>query len=177
MAQQQLKNRKQLDAMAERANASLSGNMTTAEQLATNANAAWGPGEIQLGELKPRKSGPDFGWPTDYDKITSGYSNARLDPVSGKISRPHLAIDIQNPLNANVYSVADGVVSKVYNQGLGNGGNYIKIKHSNGFESGYFHTKSNLSVGSPVSKGFKIGFSDGSGRITGPHPLARVCDA
>jgi len=125
--------------------------------------------EIQLGELIPRMSGPDFGWPTDYDKITSGYSNARLDSVSGKISRPHLAIDIQNPLNANVYSVADGVVSKVYNQGLGNGGNYIKIKHSNGFESGYFHTKSNLSVGSPVSKGFKIGFSDGSGRITGPH--------
>lgn len=155
--------------MAQQASDSLSGNMTTADQLAVNANAAWGPGDIQLGELNSRDLSPDFGWPSDYNKVTSGYSVARLDPVSGNAIKPHLAIDIQNPLNANVYSAADGVVSKVYNQGLGNGGNYIKIKHSNGFESGYFHTKTNLSVGSPVGKGFRIGFSDGSGRITGPH--------
>ena len=40
--------------MAREASDSLSGNMTTADQLAANANAAWGPGDIQLGELQHR---------------------------------------------------------------------------------------------------------------------------
>ena len=42
--------------MAKQANDMLSNNMITADQLAANANAAWGPGDIQLGELQPRLS-------------------------------------------------------------------------------------------------------------------------
>lgn len=87
--------------------------------------------------------------------------------MTGATSRPHTAIDIRNPNGDPVFSILDGVVVDVgYSRGAGN---YIKVSHSNGLESSYSHTSSNVTVGTSISSGQQIGFSDGSGRIAGPH--------
>lgn len=72
-------------------------------------------------------------------------------------------------LNESNYAVRDGTVSKLYTGGNGAGGNYVKLDHGGGVETGYFHTKSNLQVGDFVKAGQTIGISDGSGIITAPH--------
>ncbi|MGX5174221.1 M23 family metallopeptidase [Aliikangiella sp. IMCC44653] len=105
-------------------------------------------------------------WPTDHGDVKRGYSNAMVHPVTGKVTK-HTAVDIRNPTGDSVYSVLDGEVIDVnFNK---NAGNYIKVKHANGLETSYSHTKANVKIGDKVNKGATIGTSDGSGRITGPH--------
>ena len=70
--------------MAQQASDSLSGNMTTADQLAANANAAWGPGDIQLGELNSRFNGDiNYG---NYN-ISSGQLTKNLNTLSSSIGK------------------------------------------------------------------------------------------
>ena len=106
-------------------------------------------------------------WPTDYREITSPYSLSRVDPTTGKQSLPHTAIDIRNPHGGRVYSILDGVVVSVdYSD---NPGNYVKIVHGNGLETSYSHTESVVNFGDLVTHGQIIGYSNSSGRISGPH--------
>jgi len=50
------------------------------------------------------------------------------------------------------------------------GGNYIVIRHANGYESKYFHLRSaNVSVGQTVSQGQAIGVMGMTGAVTGVH--------
>lgn len=106
-------------------------------------------------------------WPTNHNIITSGYSTNRLDPVSGYSFRGHQAIDIKNPEGDFVYSMFTGTVRIVDTGSFS--GNFIKITHSDGLESSYSHTESSVKQGEFVTRGQKIGKSDGSGRGTAPH--------
>ncbi len=106
-------------------------------------------------------------WPTDHLKVTSGYSLDRVDPVTGKSSRPHLAIDIRNPKGDPVYSILDGTVSAVGTDKRA--GNYIKVDHADGLQSSSAHTKATVATGDSVTRGQQIGISDASGRGTAPH--------
>ena len=106
-------------------------------------------------------------WPTNHRVTTSPFSRGRVDPVTGNTTRPHTALDIKNPDGDPVYSILDGTVIDVGFSAAA--GNFIKIDHGNGIESSSSHTGSSVSVGDAVTRGQIIGYSDSSGRITGPH--------
>ncbi len=66
-----------------------------------------------------------------------------------------------------MFSISDGIVSEVGNKIQA--GNYIKVMHSNGYESSYSHTFSSLTVDAKVNAGATIGYTDLSGASTGAH--------
>ncbi|MDR2891859.1 MAG: peptidoglycan DD-metalloendopeptidase family protein [Deltaproteobacteria bacterium] len=107
--------------------------------------------------------------PLAYNRISSGYTKRRLHPVY-KDWRSHPAIDYAAPKGTPVKSVGKGTVTfKGYDKGAGN---YIKVKHLNGYETMYLHLSGfarGLGKGSNVSQGQVIGFVGSTGYSTGPH--------
>ena len=98
--------------------------------------------------------------------ITSPYG-IRIHPVFGA-SKFHNGIDLAANYE-NVYSVLDGVVTETGWDNKG-GGNYIKIKHFDRFETAYLHlSEIYYRVGEFVKAGFIIAKSGNSGNSTGPH--------
>ena len=98
--------------------------------------------------------------------ITSPYGT-RMHPIFGA-SKFHNGIDLAANYE-NVYSVLDGVVTETGWDNKG-GGNYIKIKHFDRFETAYLHlSEIYYRVGEFVKAGFIIAKSGNSGNSTGPH--------
>ena len=98
--------------------------------------------------------------------ITSPYGT-RMHPIFGA-SKFHNGIDLAANYE-NVYSVLDGVVTETGWDNKG-GGNYIKIKHFDRFETAYLHlSEIYYRVGDFVKAGFIIAKSGNSGNSTGPH--------
>ena len=98
--------------------------------------------------------------------ITSPYGT-RMHPIFGA-SKFHNGIDLAANYE-NVYSVMDGVVTETGWDNKG-GGNYIKIKHFDRFETAYLHlSEIYYRVGEFVNAGFIIAKSGSSGNSTGPH--------
>ena len=106
-----------------------------------------------------------LGTPT-LGRITSKFGN-RVDPIN---NRPafHEGVDIKNEKNTPIKVTADGVVVK---SGYTNGfGNYVVVRHGNGFVTRYFHLfKRAVSRGTAVKRGQVIGYLGSTGRSTGPH--------
>ena len=98
--------------------------------------------------------------------ITSTYGR-RTHPIFGT-STFHNGIDLVANYE-NVYSVLDGIVTETGYDNNG-GGNYIKIKHFDRFETAYLHlSEMYYRVGEFVKAGFIIAKSGNSGNSTGPH--------
>ena len=98
--------------------------------------------------------------------ITSPYG-ARTHPIFGT-SKFHNGIDLAAHYE-NVYSVLDGIVTETGWDNKG-GGNYIKIRHFNRFETAYLHLSEIFyRAGERVNAGFIIAKSGNSGNSTGPH--------
>lgn len=98
--------------------------------------------------------------------ITSPYGT-RMHPIFGA-SKFHNGIDLAANYE-NVYSVLDGIVTETGWDNNG-GGNYIKIKHFDRFETAYLHlSEMYYRVGEFVKAGFIIAKSGNSGNSTGPH--------
>ena len=98
--------------------------------------------------------------------ITSPYGT-RMHPIFGA-SKFHNGIDLAANYE-NVYSVLDGIVTETGWDNNG-GGNYIKIKHFDRFETAYLHlSEIYYRVGEFVNAGFIIAKSGNSGNSTGPH--------
>ena len=98
--------------------------------------------------------------------ITSPYGT-RMHPIFGA-SKFHNGIDLAANYE-NVYSVLDGIVTETGWDNKG-GGNYIKIKHFNRFETAYLHlSEIYYRVGEFVKAGLIIAKSGNSGNSTGPH--------
>lgn len=98
--------------------------------------------------------------------ITSPYGY-RKDPFSG-IRCFHSGVDIRARVNTPVYATASGIVTETgYDRRLGH---YIRIKHSNKYETIYGHLNKFLVMkGGKVKRNQKIALSGSSGRSTGPH--------
>lgn len=102
-------------------------------------------------------------------RITSGFNKRRLHPVHGTY-RPHLAIDYGAPYGTKVVSVADGTV--VSAGWAGGGGNQVRIRHGNGYESYYLHLSafgSGIRAGARVKQGQMIGRVGATGTATAAH--------
>ena len=113
--------------------------------------------------------------PLKYNRISSGFSYARVHPVTGQV-RAHTAVDYAAPTGTPVHALGDGVVTKLGWDG-GGGGNRIRLKHSQGYETSYMHLSKfapGLKVGSRVSQGQLIGYVGATGTATGPHLDFRV---
>ena len=98
--------------------------------------------------------------------VTSPYGT-RTHPIFGT-KKMHNGIDLKARYE-NVYAVLDGIVTESGWDSKG-GGNYIKVKHFNRFETAYLHlSEIYYRVGDSVKAGFIIGKSGNSGNSTGPH--------
>lgn len=98
--------------------------------------------------------------------ITSFYGK-RSHPIFRK-TKFHDGIDLAANFE-NVYSVLDGIVTEIGWDYKG-GGNYIKVKHFNRFETAYLHlSEIYYRVGEFVKAGYIIAKSGNSGNSTGPH--------
>ncbi len=113
--------------------------------------------------------------PLQNSRISSGFSNARLHPIT-KVVRPHHGVDYAAPSGTPVYSVGDGTIIELGWDNKG-GGNFIRIKHNSTYTTLYMHLKgfaSGISKGIHVNQGQLIGYVGSTGLATGPHLDYRV---
>ena len=108
--------------------------------------------------------------PLHYKYISSHYSKNRFHPIL-RIWRPHLAIDYAAPTGTPIVTIGSGtVMSKYYDKG--GYGNYVRIRHPNGYTTGYVHLSkiaNGLQKGDHVEQGEIIGYVGSTGLATGPH--------
>jgi murein DD-endopeptidase MepM/ murein hydrolase activator NlpD len=99
-------------------------------------------------------------------RVTSRFG-PRFHPIR-KMWRRHNGVDYGAPEGTPVWSVANGVVTFA---GWQNGyGNYVCIKHDNGYESRYGHLQRYfVKTGERVKQQQKIGLVGMTGVATGPH--------
>ena len=113
--------------------------------------------------------------PLKYNRISSKFSYHRRHPVTGKV-KAHTAVDYAAPKGTPVHAIGDGTVTLCGWDGSG-GGNRIRIKHMQGYESCYMHLSkfaSGIHTGSRVSQGQLIGYVGATGTATGPHLDFRI---
>lgn len=106
------------------------------------------------------------GFPVKKGYVTSGYGS-RTDPFSGK-KKFHRGVDFAGRVGTEVIAVAAGVVVKSEkDRGLGN---FVDLRHPDGYITRYAHNKKNLvKEGELVEKGQTIALLGSSGRSSGPH--------
>lgn len=100
--------------------------------------------------------------------ITSGYG-MRVSPITGFTHR-HQALDFGAPSGTPIYASGDGVIELAeYNSVYGN---YIQIRHVNGYRTLYGHMTNyakGMRTGVRVKQGQVIGYVGSTGMSTGPH--------
>lgn len=107
--------------------------------------------------------------PLNYRRISSGYSNRRFHPILKKYL-PHHGIDYAAAYGTRVWATAPGIV--VFRGWRGALGNYVEIRHGNGYKTGYGHLSKfprGLKKGMYVKQKQTVGFVGSTGRSTGPH--------
>jgi len=99
-------------------------------------------------------------------RITSSYGY-RMHPLLGFL-RLHRGIDIGAPHGAPIYAALDGVVQLAGRSG--GYGNFVKLGHAAGIQSGYGHmSRIAVRAGQRVARGQVIGYVGSTGMSTGPH--------
>ena len=106
--------------------------------------------------------------PIDGARISSGFG-MRKHPILG-YSKMHKGIDFAAPSGTPIYAAGNGTIVKIGRNG--GYGNYVKIKHANGYATAYAHLSKfakGLKNGSKVKQGDVIAYVGSTGRATGPH--------
>ncbi len=100
--------------------------------------------------------------------MRSGFG-VRRHPALG-YTKMHTGVDWAAPTGTPVYASGNGVVEKAgWESGYGK---YIRIRHTNGYETAYGHMTAyarNVDVGTRVRQGQVIGFVGSTGLSTGSH--------
>ncbi len=111
--------------------------------------------------------------PVKFSRISSRFNRNRFHPIK-KRRIPHLGTDYAAPRGTPIFSVSDGVVTKVsYTK---NNGKYVKIKHDRTYETQYLHMSGfakGIKSGVKVKQGQTIGYVGSTGLATGPHVCFR----
>ncbi len=106
--------------------------------------------------------------PVKGGRYTSGFG-MRKHPLLG-IMRMHTGVDWAAPVGTPIVAAGDGIVEMV--GGKGGYGNYVRIRHPNGFSTGYGHMlrfADGVKPGVAVKQGQIIGYVGNTGLSTGPH--------
>ncbi len=101
-------------------------------------------------------------------RYTSGFG-MRLHPLL-KIRRMHTGADWAAAKGTPILAAGTGIIEEFGRKG-GNG-NYIRIKHANGYQTAYSHLSryaSGLAAGMKVNQGDIIGYVGSTGLSSGPH--------
>jgi murein DD-endopeptidase MepM/ murein hydrolase activator NlpD len=106
--------------------------------------------------------------PVKGGRYTSGFGERR-HPLLG-IVRMHTGVDWAAPVGTPIVAGGDGTVEAVGREG--GYGNYIRIRHANGFSTAYGHLSryaDGLEPGIAVKQGQVIGYVGSTGLSSGPH--------
>jgi murein DD-endopeptidase MepM/ murein hydrolase activator NlpD len=101
-------------------------------------------------------------------RITSSYG-MRKHPVLG-YNKMHQGIDFGAGTGTPIFAAGDGVIVQAGRNG--GYGNWVQIRHAEGWETGYAHMSrfaSGTKRGVRVKQGQLIGYVGATGRVTGPH--------
>jgi murein DD-endopeptidase MepM/ murein hydrolase activator NlpD len=82
----------------------------------------------------------------------------------------HTGVDWATAYGTPIFASGNGVIEKAGPEG--GYGKYIRIKHSNGYETAYGHMSAfakGMEIGKKVRQGQVIGFVGSTGQSTGPH--------
>lgn len=107
--------------------------------------------------------------PINGARLSSHFSFARRHPILG-YTRRHNGTDFAAPTGTPVMAAGNGVVERANR--FGSFGNYIRIRHANGYHTAYAHLNGfarGIRAGSRVTQGQIIGYVGTTGRSTGPH--------
>lgn len=99
----------------------------------------------------------------------SSHFGMRRHPILG-YSRMHRGTDFAAPTGTPILAAGDGTV--VRSGPYGGYGNYVRIRHANGYETAYAHLSRfarGVRAGTRVRQGQVIGYVGSTGRSTGPH--------
>ena len=112
--------------------------------------------------------------PLSFTRISSGFTMKRYHPIT-KTWKAHPAIDYAAPPGTPIKTVGDGSIKRIgYTRG---NGNFIEVRHSNGYSTLYLHMQKfarGMSRGKRVSQGQVIGYVGSTGLATGPHLCFRM---
>ena len=106
--------------------------------------------------------------PVDAARVSSGFG-FRVHPVLG-FMKLHKGTDFAAPTGTPVFASGDAVVE--FAGPKGPNGNFVKLRHANGWESLYLHMNAfapGILTGAHVAQGQEIGQVGTTGRSTGPH--------
>lgn len=106
--------------------------------------------------------------PIDGARISSGFGKRR-HPILG-YNKMHKGVDFAAPTGTPV--MAAGTATVEFAGKNGSYGNYVRLRHSNGYKSAYAHLSrfgAGIKKGQSVRQGHIIGYVGTTGRSTGPH--------
>ena len=106
--------------------------------------------------------------PINGARLSSGFG-MRRHPILG-YSRMHRGTDFAAPTGTPILAAGDGVVERA--GPFSSFGNYVRIRHANGYETAYAHMSRfarGMREGARVRQGQIIGYVGTTGRSTGPH--------
>lgn len=106
--------------------------------------------------------------PIDGARLSSGFGT-RKHPILG-YEKAHKGVDFAAPRGTPVKAAGDGVIERANR--FGSFGNYVRIRHANGYETAYAHLNGfarGIRAGARVRQGDIIAYVGTTGRSTGPH--------
>jgi murein DD-endopeptidase MepM/ murein hydrolase activator NlpD len=106
--------------------------------------------------------------PINGARLSSGFG-MRRHPVLG-YSRMHRGTDFAAPIGTPILAAGDGTIVRA--GPFSSYGNYVRIRHANGYETAYAHMSRfarGMRAGVRVRQGQVIGYVGNTGRSTGPH--------
>jgi murein DD-endopeptidase MepM/ murein hydrolase activator NlpD len=106
--------------------------------------------------------------PVDGARMTSSFG-IRRHPILG-YRKAHQGIDFGAGSGTPIVAAGDGVVVEA--RRWGGYGNWVRIRHQGGWETGYAHMSrygKGIRAGQRVAQGQVIGYVGSTGRSTGPH--------
>lgn len=105
---------------------------------------------------------------SDDVRLVSGFG-LRFHPLLNS-RRMHTGVDWAGPIGTPILAAGNGVIEEVGPKGQY--GNYIRIKHANGYQTAYGHMSrfdAKSRPGAKVRQGEVIGYIGNTGLSTGPH--------
>lgn len=106
--------------------------------------------------------------PINGARLSSGFG-MRRHPILG-YSRMHRGTDFAAPTGTPILAAGDGTIERA--GPFSSFGNYVRIRHANGYETAYAHLSRfarGMRAGARVRQGQIIGYVGTTGRSTGPH--------